>query len=81
MMRFTQVQIQTLECKLCGQFVDDDTVIDTCTCVKLFGAKVYSVCPACGQPSPEKKITKRWRDKVDRYMTKIKERHEQEIHG
>jgi RNA polymerase subunit RPABC4/transcription elongation factor Spt4 len=78
---FTYTLIQALECKLCKQFIDNDTVVDTRTSVKLFGAKGYSVCPACGQPNPEQKITKRWRDKVDKYMTKTKERYEQEIHG
>jgi hypothetical protein len=68
-MSYDCVQIQALECKLCGSLIDDERVRSTRVGVTLFGAKAYAVCPCCLQPY-EGKIDARWRGKVDRWLAK-----------
>lgn len=45
-------QAQLFECAVCKQHVDDDARQETAVHAKLFGARAYAICPACGQEAP-----------------------------
>ena len=46
-------QAQLFECAVCKQHVDDAERQETEVRAKLFGARAYAVCPACGQEAPD----------------------------
>lgn len=71
---YTLDLIQALECKLCKQHIHTDRVLETMVSVKIFGAKGYAVCPSCGQDNLTEMNLKRWQNKVDKFITKLKGR-------
>ena len=61
-------QVQALVCELCGEMVEDGTVVETALMAKLFGAERYGVCPCCGQPAGSRARSKRWQAKVEGFL-------------
>jgi len=60
--------ILTLECELCGQYIIEESVYDTCIYEDLFGAKRYAICPCCYQENVTKMNDRDWQKRVNEYI-------------
>jgi hypothetical protein len=71
-MKMTLSQIQCRLCSLCGQIMDQDSVLDVRVLTDYVDGEWYKICPNCGQSYPDD-VNSEWREKVDRwYKRKVK---------
>lgn len=72
-MNFRQSQIQTFQCTVCRQYLNEDNLRDTSQQVVLFGAKPWAVCPCCHQEVDKKMIKNRaYRKRALAWVNKLK---------